>query len=52
MAFRKAIFEEVGYFDELLDVGAAGCSGAADTRRLHDRLQDGFEDGFHDGIED
>ena len=27
MAFRKAIFEEVGYFDELLDVGAAGCSG-------------------------
>ena len=27
MAFRKAIFEEVGYFNELLDAGAAGCSG-------------------------
>jgi glycosyltransferase involved in cell wall biosynthesis len=27
MAFRKEVFEEVGYFDERLDVGAAGCSG-------------------------
>ncbi|RNI24543.1 glycosyltransferase family 2 protein [Rufibacter latericius] len=27
MAFRKSVFEEVGYFDELLDVGAAGCNG-------------------------
>jgi len=27
MAFRKSVFEEIGYFDELLDVGAAGCSG-------------------------
>jgi glycosyltransferase involved in cell wall biosynthesis len=27
MAFRKTIFEEVGFFDERLDVGAAGCSG-------------------------
>jgi len=27
MAFRKSVFEQVGYFDELLDVGAAGCSG-------------------------
>lgn len=27
MAFRKSIFEETGYFDERLDVGAAGCSG-------------------------
>ena len=27
MAFRKAAFELVGYFDERLDVGAAGCSG-------------------------
>lgn len=27
MAFRKSIFAEVGYFDERLDVGAAGCSG-------------------------
>lgn len=27
MAFRKAVLEEVGLFDELLDVGAAGCNG-------------------------
>jgi glycosyltransferase involved in cell wall biosynthesis len=27
MAFRKSVFEKIGYFDELLDVGAAGCSG-------------------------
>lgn len=27
MAFRKAALEETGYFDERLDVGAAGCNG-------------------------
>lgn len=27
MAFRKEVFEKVGYFDELLDAGAAGCNG-------------------------
>ncbi len=27
MAFRKDIFSKVGLFDEILDVGAAGCSG-------------------------
>jgi glycosyltransferase involved in cell wall biosynthesis len=27
MAFRKEIFSLAGYFDERLDVGAAGCSG-------------------------
>ena len=27
MAFRRAVFSEVGLFDERLDVGAAGCSG-------------------------
>lgn len=27
MAFRREIFERVGYFDERLDVGQAGCSG-------------------------
>lgn len=27
MAFRKSIFDKVGYFDERLDVGAAGCNG-------------------------
>ncbi|WP_347160187.1 glycosyltransferase family 2 protein [Pontibacter chitinilyticus] len=27
MAFRRDVFEEVGFFNELLDVGAAGCNG-------------------------
>lgn len=27
MAFRKSIFSKIGYFDERLDVGAAGCNG-------------------------
>lgn len=27
MAFRREVFELVGWFDERLDVGAAGCSG-------------------------
>jgi len=27
MAFRKSIFDNTGYFNEILDVGAAGCSG-------------------------
>ncbi|RDV16713.1 glycosyltransferase [Pontibacter diazotrophicus] len=27
MAFRKEVLEKVGLFDELLDVGAAGCNG-------------------------
>ncbi|MDB5020742.1 MAG: hypothetical protein JWQ28_1869 [Pedobacter sp.] len=27
MAYRKKVLEAVGYFDERLDVGAAGCSG-------------------------
>jgi len=27
MAFRRSVFNEVGLFDERLDVGAAGCSG-------------------------
>jgi GT2 family glycosyltransferase len=27
MAFRREVFERVGYFDERLDVGRAGCSG-------------------------
>ncbi|HEX8356727.1 MAG TPA: glycosyltransferase [Segetibacter sp.] len=27
MAFRKEVLEKVNYFDERLDVGAAGCSG-------------------------
>ncbi len=27
MAFRKEVFKKVGLFDEILDVGAAGCNG-------------------------
>jgi GT2 family glycosyltransferase len=27
MAFRRSAFERAGYFDERLDVGAAGCNG-------------------------
>jgi GT2 family glycosyltransferase len=27
MAFRRTVFDQVGFFDERLDVGAAGCSG-------------------------
>lgn len=27
MAFRKSAFNQVGYFDELLDAGKAGCNG-------------------------
>ncbi len=40
MAFRKEIFEEVGYFDERLDVGAAGCSG--DSELWYRALACGF----------
>ncbi|WP_439883486.1 glycosyltransferase family 2 protein [Pontibacter sp. MBLB2868] len=40
MAFRKKIFERVGYFDELLDVGAAGCSG--DSEMWYRILADGL----------
>jgi glycosyltransferase involved in cell wall biosynthesis len=41
MAFRKSIFEEVGYFDERLDVGAAGCSG--DSEQWYRILANGFK---------
>lgn len=40
MAFRKNVFEEVGYFDERLDVGAAGCSG--DSEQWYRILANGF----------
>ena len=40
MAFRKDIFEEVGYFDERLDVGAAGCNG--DSEQWYRILANGF----------
>jgi glycosyltransferase involved in cell wall biosynthesis len=37
MAFRRHVFEQVGPFDERLDVGAAGCSGDSEmwNRILH-----------------
>lgn len=40
MAFRKVIFEEVGYFDERLDAGAAGCNG--DSELWYRILANGF----------
>ena len=40
MAFRKNIFDEIGYFDERLDVGAAGCSG--DSELWYRTLASGF----------
>ena len=40
MAFRRAVFDDVGYFDERLDVGAAGCSG--DSEYWHRLLGAGW----------
>lgn len=39
MAFRREVFETIGYFDERLDVGAAGCSG--DSEYWHRLLTSG-----------
>lgn len=39
MAFRAAVFQQVGLFDERLDVGAAGCSG--DSEYWHRLLSQG-----------
>lgn len=40
MAFRREIFDRVGYFDERLDVGRAGCSG--DSEFWYRLLAKGF----------
>lgn len=40
MAFRRELFEAVGYFDERLDVGKAGCSG--DSELWYRILANGF----------
>ncbi len=40
MAFRRSVFDEVGWFDERLDVGAAGCSG--DSEFWHRILSHGL----------
>jgi glycosyltransferase involved in cell wall biosynthesis len=47
MAFRKAIFEEVGYFDARLDVGAAGCSG--DSELWYRILANGYTIQYNPG---
>lgn len=41
MAFRKEVFDSVGYFDERLDVGAAGCNG--DSEMWYRILAAGYE---------
>jgi GT2 family glycosyltransferase len=41
MAFRKSLFEQIGFFDERLDVGAAGCSG--DSEIWYRALAEGFQ---------
>lgn len=40
MAFRRSVFETVGWFDERLDVGQAGCSG--DSEFWYRILTSGF----------
>jgi len=40
MAFRRAVFDQVGLFDERLDVGAAGCSG--DSEMWYRILSQGY----------
>ena len=40
MAFRKEAFEKAGYFNELLDAGAAGCSG--DSEMWYRLLMHGY----------
>jgi GT2 family glycosyltransferase len=40
MAFRRQIFDQIGFFDERLDVGQAGCSG--DSEYWHRVLTHGW----------
>lgn len=40
MAFRREVVDRIGYFDERLDVGAAGCSG--DSEFWYRVLAEGF----------
>ena len=47
MAFRRAIFDRVGLFDERLDVGQAGCSG--DSEFWHRVLTDGWQCRYEPG---
>src|SRR5690606_20784147 len=41
MAFKKSIFNRIGFFDPRLDVGAAGCSG--DSEIWHRILLNGYK---------
>jgi glycosyltransferase involved in cell wall biosynthesis len=45
MAFRKEVFDLVGFFDERLDVGAAGCSG--DSEFWYRILAEGWHCEYH-----
>jgi len=47
MAFRRAIFDRVGLFDERLDVGQAGCSG--DSEYWHRVLTHGWQCRYEPG---
>ena len=47
MAFRRAIFDRVGLFDERLDVGQAGCSG--DSEFWHRVLTHGWQCRYEPG---
>ncbi|MGB4398118.1 MAG: glycosyltransferase [Daejeonella sp.] len=45
MAFRREIFDLVGWFDERLDVGASGCSG--DSEFWYRILAEGFKCSYY-----
>lgn len=45
MAFRKIVFDLVGYFDDRLDVGASGCSG--DSEFWYRILADGWQCNYY-----
>jgi glycosyltransferase involved in cell wall biosynthesis len=45
MAFRREVFDLVGWFDERLDVGASGCSG--DSEFWYRILAEGFQCNYY-----
>lgn len=48
MAFRREVFDLVGWFDERLDVGAAGCSG--DSEFWYRILAEGWNCRYEPGV--
>jgi len=48
MAFRREIFDLIGWFDERLDVGASGCSG--DSEFWYRILAEGFQCNYYPQI--